>query len=128
MKVARGASDSLVVAGGFSGLGEGQILLHSPHVRCGHECDLAQLTLALAGLFLEDVALALMAAQNLARTGNLESLGNSLTGLVNTCLTGHGASTIHQSRPIARKICNLRRYSLVKETSMRVKQTGTSAS
>lgn len=62
------------------------------------------MTLALARLLLEDVPLALLAAQNLPRTGNLESLGNSLTRLVYTSLTGHGAPMIRSFRLLTRKI------------------------
>lgn len=79
----------------FRGLGERQVLLNSPDLRFVNQSSLAKLTLALAGLLLEDVTLALMAAKHLARTGYLETLSNSLACLVNTTFAGHGGSNIH---------------------------------
>lgn len=77
-----------------SRLGEGQVLLNSPYISVSYESCLAQLALALAGLFLKDVTLALMAAQYLPRSGNLESLGYCLACFVDTTFAGHGEGSL----------------------------------
>ena len=55
-------------------------------MRLVHQSHLAKLALALAGLLLEDVALALFTAQYLARAGYLETLGDCLAGFIDTTL------------------------------------------
>ena len=103
MKAARYASGTWLVAM-FLGLSEGQVLLDSPNLGGVHQSGSAQSALALAGLLLENVTLTLLAAQDLARAGHLETLGNSLTCLVDTTFAGHGAGIIHTFFPLARKI------------------------
>ena len=88
----------------FLGLSEGQILLNGPNLGGVHQSGFAQSALTLAGLLLEDVTLTLLATQNLARAGHLETLGDSLTCLVDTTFAGHGAGIIHQNFRLARKI------------------------
>ena len=78
----------------FRGSGERQVLLDCPDLRFVHQSHLAKLTLALAGLLLEDVALALFAAQYLARAGNLETLGDCLASFIDTTFAGHGGKSI----------------------------------
>ena len=72
------------------GLGERQVLRDCPDLRLVHQSHLAKLALALAGLLLEDVALALFMAQYLARAGYLETLGDCLAGFIDTTFAGHG--------------------------------------
>lgn len=103
MKAARYAGGTWLVAM-FLGLSEGQVLLDSPNLGGVHQSGFAQSALALAGLLLENVTLTLLAAQDLARAGHLETLGNSLTCLVDTTFAGHGAGIIHTFSPLARKI------------------------
>lgn len=103
MKAARYAGGSWLVAM-FLGLSEGQVLLDSPNLGGVHQSGFAQSALALAGLLLENVTLTLLAAQDLARAGHLETLGNSLTCLIDTTFAGHGAEIIHTFSPLARKI------------------------
>lgn len=86
----------------FRGLGERQVLLDCPDLRFVHQSHLAKLTLALAGFFLEDVTLALLAAQHLARTGNLETLGYCLAGFIDTTFAGHGGRSIDTKPLLAR--------------------------
>jgi hypothetical protein len=50
------------------------------------------------------VTLTLLATQNLARAGHLETLGHGLTCLVDTTFAGHGAGIIHTFSHLARKI------------------------
>ena len=88
----------------FLGLREGQVLLDSPNLGGVHQSGFAQSALALAGLLLENVTLTLLAAQDLARAGHLETLGYSLTCLVDTTFAGHGAGIIHTFSSLARKI------------------------
>ena len=103
MKAARYASGTWLVAM-FLGLSEGQVLLDSPNLGSVHQSGFAQSALALAGLLLENVTLTLLAAQDLARAGHLETLGNSLTCLVDTTFAGHGGGIIHSFFPLTRKI------------------------
>lgn len=88
----------------FLGLTEGKVLLDGPNLGSVDQSGLAQSALALAGLLLENVTLTLLATQDLARTGYLETLGNCLTCLINTTFAGHGARIIHASPALARKI------------------------
>ena len=85
-------------------LGEGHVLLYCPHLRIVHESGFAQGAFALAGFLLQDVAFALLAAQNLARAGHLETLSNSLTCLVDTTFAGHGGAIIRPPFYLASKI------------------------
>ena len=85
-------------------LSEGHVLLNGPNLGGVYQSGFAQSALTLAGLLLEDVTLTLLAAQDLARAGHLETLGNSLTCLVDTTFAGHGAGIIHTFCPLARKI------------------------
>ncbi len=103
MKAARYAGGAWRVAM-FLGLREGQVLLDSPNLGGVHQSGFAQSALTLAGLLLENVTLTLLAAQDLARAGHLETLGYSLTCLVDTTFAGHGAGIIHSFFPLARKI------------------------
>ena len=106
MKAARYAGGTWLVAM-FLGLSEGQVLLDSPNLGGVHQSGFAQSALTLAGLLLENVTLTLLAAQDLARAGHLETLGNSLTCLVDTTFAGHGGGIIHTFSPLARKISML---------------------
>ena len=103
MKAARYAGGTWLVAM-FLGLSERQILLNGPNLGGVHQSGFAQSALTLAGLLLENVTLTLLATQNLARAGHLETLGDSLTCLVDTTFAGHGAGIIHTFSPLARKI------------------------
>ncbi|WP_425522861.1 hypothetical protein [Akkermansia muciniphila] len=82
MKAPRSAGESSALVERFRGLGERQVLLDCPDLRLVHQSHLAKLALALAGLLLEDVALALFTAQYLARAGYLETLGDCLAVLL----------------------------------------------
>jgi hypothetical protein len=88
----------------FLGLSEGHVLLNGPNLGGVHQSGFAQSALTLAGLLLEDVTLTLLATQNLARAGHLETLGDSLTCLVDTTFAGHGAESIRLKFDLARKI------------------------
>ena len=105
MKAARYASGSWLVAM-FLGLSEGHVLLNGPNLSSVNQSGTPKSALALAGLLLEDVTLTLLATQNLARAGHLETLGNGLTCLIDTTFTGHGAEIIHAKCTLARKISN----------------------
>ena len=97
----------------FLGLSEGHVLLNGPNLGGVHQSGFAQGALALAGLLLEDVTLTLLAAQNLARAGHLETLGDSLTCLVDTTFAGHGGKMILLFFSLARKISvNVRFFSV----------------
>ena len=65
----------------FLGSGEGKVLLHILDVSVRDERALAEVTLALAILALEQVSLALFPTQDLPGACHLETLGDSLTGL-----------------------------------------------
>ena len=75
-------------------LSEGHVLLYGPNLGLVNQSGSAESALALGGLLLENVTLTLLATQNLARAGHLETLGNSLTCLVDTTFTSHGAEII----------------------------------
>ena len=94
----------------FLGLSEGHVLLNGPNLGGVHQSGFAQSALALAGLLLENVTLTLLATQNLARAGHLETLGDSLTCLVDTTFAGHGAGIIHAFSCLARKISRFYRF------------------
>lgn len=102
MKAARYAGGAWLVAM-FLGLSEGHVLLHCPNLGGVHQSGTSKSALALAGLLLENVTLTLLATQNLARAGHLETLGNSLTCLVDTTFTSHGEEMIHFFFCLARK-------------------------
>ena len=103
MKAARYAGGAWLVAM-FLGLSEGHVLLHCPNLGGVHQSGTSKSALALAGLLLENVTLTLLATQNLARAGHLETLGHGLTCLVDTTFAGHGAGIIHTFSYLARKI------------------------
>ena len=103
MKAARYAGGAWLVAM-FLGLSEGHVLLDGPNLGGVHQSGTSEGALALAGLLLENVTLTLLATQNLARAGHLETLGDSLTRLVDTTFAGHGGGIIHAFALLARKI------------------------
>ena len=103
MKAARYAGGAWLVAM-FLGLSEGHVLLDCPNLGGVHQSGTSKSALALAGLLLENVTLTLLATQNLARAGHLETLGHGLTCLVDTTFAGHGAGIIHTFSYLARKI------------------------
>lgn len=104
MKAVR-LADGMIGVSLVQGLGEGKVLLDRPNLGSVHQSGTSKGAFALAGLLLEDVTLTLLATQDLARTGHLETLGNSLTSLVDTTFTSHGGEIIHVFVFLARKIC-----------------------
>jgi hypothetical protein len=82
---------------------EGQVLLDSFDVSVGNQCGLTQPALALAVLALKQVAGPLTATEDLARTSDLETLGN---GFPCFCFSGdswHGARNLGSPQPLARQ-------------------------
>ena len=102
MKVVRVANEGVADAS-HSGSVEGQVLFDVFDVSVGNKSGLAETALALGVLALKQVALALFATEDFARTSDLEALGNGFPCLCFSGYSWHGAGNLGIRGPVARE-------------------------